>query len=289
MFLKQALKLNLPEKDRSFRSGLFFFSFRVFLSFLMFSGSFSGWGFSETPRAEEYFQDALDAREAGALEEAEGYFKKALEVEAGNENYHFELANLYALRYDSALKIRGREAQDEAKELLASSARELEQAVMIRQDFVPAHFNLGVVYKKQARYEDARNQFKKVLALNPDAYPAMLQVGATYEEQGFYDEAESVYEDVRDRGFMNPDVAYSLQGLAERRARAHEAERAGAAQSMAMLQSRVRDSYLESRGNPSYLNSGSSGSRAPMSSVGAMLLQQFMNSRAQKKQAQNSF
>jgi tetratricopeptide (TPR) repeat protein len=151
----------------------------------------------------------------GALDDAEEQFEEALLREPMNSDYRFELANLYAMRHDEFLQ-----AGDEAgaKEKMEASARELEQAVMARPDFLAAQFNLGVVYKRLGKYENARKQFKKALELNPaQGGPAMLQIGATYEEQGFYDEAETIYKELLEKYPNHPELHRSLQELAERR------------------------------------------------------------------------
>lgn len=239
----------------------------------------------ELPPGDEFFREGLELREAGRYGEAESAFQKALHEDIANPDYNFELANLYAAQYDEAFQSKEYERADR---LLADAARQLEQAVMIRPDFTAAEFNLGVVYKKQGRYEDARNRFKKIFEQNPENYPALLQVGQTYQAQGFYDEAEAVYEQARDElGFRNPDVAYVLEDLAQAREQAYRDSRSKAAMAMNSAQNRFAEEIYRNRNPRAYAASDpyqqQGGGNAGLGSLGGMMLQQFMQSRAQKK------
>lgn len=162
----------------------------------------------------EAFLKALQLREEGNFQDSELEFKKAMQLEPANANYHFELASLHAIRHDDAMST-GDEGLAEA--YLRSSASELQQALMIQPDFWSARFNLGVVYKKQEKYEAARDEFKKVLAQNPQALAALMQIGHTYADQGFYDEAESIFEDGRDRGVPADQIKEAMKNLDESR------------------------------------------------------------------------
>lgn len=167
--------------------------------------------------ARQAFEQGLISKEAGRLDESERYFKKAVEEEPSNADYHFELANVFALQRDSALH--DRDAL-RAQESLASAARALEQTVMIRPDFLAAHFNLGVVYKKQQKYEEARQEFKKGMELVPPGQPVtpfLMQIASIYEDQGFYDDAESLYNEAMEKDYGNTEIRNALETLGERR------------------------------------------------------------------------
>lgn len=223
--------------------------------------------FAEESAPQQAFQKGLELRNEGRYEEAESQFKRALEEEPSNADYHFELANLYAVEYDGALhekeNLRGRQ-------FLESSARELEQALMIRQDFIPAEFNLGVVYKKLARYEDARCLFKQVLQSDPNSFQAMHQVAETYELQGFFDEAETVYEEARDRGMPPEEIQNALYELSQQRAASSRDHQSQLRQSLGMLQQGMNSG---SYGQPQ------SGGTPGLGSLAPLLMQQFMKSR----------
>ena len=150
-------------------------------------------------------------KDEGNFEESERFIKKALEFEPTNYNYHFELANVYALRYDQVPK------RQKRIEMLDAAARELEQAVMLHPGFVQAYFNLGVVYKKQQKYEKAREQFRQVLQLDPNLVNAYMQLGAIYEEQGFFDEAKDEYLKAKELDFGNSAIDSAIEDLSTRK------------------------------------------------------------------------
>ncbi len=160
------------------------------------------------------YQKALIAIQNGELRDAEDHLREAVLAEPSNPQYHFELANLYAVYHDD-YKNQGDGAG--ARYKMQQAAAELEQAVMIHPDFLPAHFNLGVVYKNLERYEDAREEFKEVLRLDPSQNGALLQIGQTYEAQGFYDDAESVYQELEEKFPDDPRIQEALSQLQQER------------------------------------------------------------------------
>jgi tetratricopeptide (TPR) repeat protein len=162
-----------------------------------------------------YFQRGVEYRNEGRFEESERQFKKALEWDPANAEFHFELASVYALQHD-ALKDSGAEDEEVAR-AMTNASRELQQSVMIKPDYLAAHYNLGVVYKKQKRFEDARKEFRRVLEIDPNQYAALMQIGATYEDQGFYDDAESIYLEAQEKNYSNPDIRNALLDLRRRR------------------------------------------------------------------------
>lgn len=161
---------------------------------------------------DEAFHHALQLKEAGQLADAEHELKQLLQFNPTDADAHFELGNLYSMQYDNlspkALS---------APEKLSAAGREFLQASMLREDFLPAQFNLGIVLKRQERYAEARQVFKKILEKNPDQIDALLQIGETYERQGFFDEAEDAYREARQRNYSRPDVQDALDDLARHR------------------------------------------------------------------------
>lgn len=253
------------------------FAVLLFISSLFFS-LFSHAAFDEGA-ARQAFEQGLASKDAGRLDESERYFKKAVEEEPSNADYHFELANVFALERDAALH--GRDAS-KAKESLASAARELEQTVMIRPDFLAAHFNLGVVYKKQQKYEEARQEFKKGMDLVPPGQsvtPFLMQIASIYEDQGFYDDAESVYKDALENDYGNTEIRNALETLGERRQASAVRERQ---EQGTRLQNHWKD--LAAAGSP-YGNSGGllqNGQQQPglgqfVPALGSWLVQQMMS------------
>jgi len=58
------------------------------------------------------------------------------------------------------------------KDDLDKAVPEFREAVRLRPQFARAHYNLGLVFQKQNRKEDAAREFQRVLALDPQFRPA---------------------------------------------------------------------------------------------------------------------
>lgn len=222
------------------------------------------------------FHQALELKNNGRLLEAEKKMKDALELEPVNPDYHFELANVYAARFDALRQTR---AQDKAKEMLDAACDQLSQTVMMKPDYLAAHYNLGVLYKWSRRFEEAREEFKKVLALDPNSVNAAMQIGEIYEEQGFFDEAGDWYRKAKQMNYGNPDIDAALEDLKEHESRAHQqmlsetrpgligSQMGTSAQQQILSQSGI--------GNPPQ-----QGIQQAIPYLGSMLMQEFMKRRA---------
>ena len=184
----------------------------LFFLFLVFSvpSAYS----ADNTSARAAFEEGLRLKTEGNLLEAERRIKEALQLEPGEPNYHFELANVYAMRYDS---LKNSRADDPTRQALEAAGRELEQALMLAPDFTAARFNLGVVRKRQGKFEEARGEFKRILETDPNQIQALMQTGYTYEEQGFFDEAESYYRQALEKDVTNPGIRAALDDLERRR------------------------------------------------------------------------
>src|SRR3954468_3928976 len=82
------------------------------------------------------------------MEEAERYFKKALELKPDRAETHFNLGVVYR-------------RQQKVKEAIA----ELEQAVKLDPQLAAAHHDLGVLYKNEKRSDDAIREWNLYLDL----------------------------------------------------------------------------------------------------------------------------
>lgn len=202
------LFLSCPQKKAW---ALFFLSFFCHLSFLS----------ADVPvEAQSDFQKAVELKNAGDFNESEKFFRKALTFDPSNSQMHFELANLYVAAYDSG----GGEAQGSPL-VLQKAVRELEASAMFAPDFVPAQFNLGVVYKRLGEYEKAREQFRLILKQAPDPVPVLMQIAATYEGQTFFDEAKDYYLQALDIEPQNQEVRWALEELRQKKETARGDER----------------------------------------------------------------
>lgn len=219
------------------------------------------------------FEQALELKDKGQFLEAERKLKDALELEPANPDYHFELANVYAASFDSLRQTR---AQDKAREMLALATSHLSQTVMLQPAHLAAQYNLGILYKRAGRFEEAREQFKKVLALDSNNVNAMMQIGAIYEEQGFFDEARDSYKKAKQMNYSNTDIDLALEDLEEHEDKAHKRMMSETSSLMGRRGMHTTQSAQDQvSGNTQ--NSGAAAQALP--SLGALLLQQFMQRR----------
>jgi len=230
-------------------------------------------------------KEAVRRMQAGDLAGADQILQKALGNDPTDPQLHFELANLYPLRHDETKKVsekkrkRKKEARGDIR-LLEQAARELEQAVMLQPNFIAAHYNLGVVYKRQGRYVEARNEFREVLKIDPSQISAHMQIGAVYEEQGFFDAAEDSYRKALESRY-DDSIHGAIEDLDIARREAHERAQREAARRMTYFRegfdftpgSRARG-YMDERFDAAEAQAGFA---QAIPYLGTMLFDQFMN------------
>jgi Flp pilus assembly protein TadD len=227
-------------------------------------------------------KEGLQLGNKDSLLQAERQLIQALQLEPANPDYHFELAGIYAARYDSLSQSA---YSPGAAEMLERAGRELEQAVMLQPDFLAAHYNLGVIYKRQGRFEEAREQFRRVLGLHPNHAKAQIQLGATYEEQGFFEDAREEYLKAQEMDFLNPEIKFLVADLEERKKMARERALAEgfAASSMKSAGNQLdfsspnRSSPYE--GNPDDALQAQRAVKQALPYLASMLVQQWMSRR----------
>jgi tetratricopeptide (TPR) repeat protein len=219
--------------------------------------------------AQIHFFHALKAKEEGDYLEAERLFRRAVNLEPQNPDYHFELGNLYIER-----------------KYLELARREFEQAVMIAPHHLAAHFNLGLVYRDRGLMSEARDEFRKVLELDPANTKAQLQIGYTYQEQGFTEDARQEFELAREMDVTDPEPDRALGDLKNFEIELEHKRRMEAAQSFQRNQSL----FNQTRSFNSYSNPAAESEtvgKGALLQAGIAVLQQMMAQRAQAK-ADNS-
>lgn len=151
---------------------------------------------SKEEGAHVYFFHGLKAKQEGNLLQAERLFRRAVEREPENRDFHFELGNLLLERGE-----------------LAGARLEYEEAAMISPDFLAAHFNLGLVYRELGLTAEARQELRKVLELDPANVKAQLQIGHLYQMEGFFEEAEDAFREARQMDYSSPEPQRALEDL----------------------------------------------------------------------------
>ncbi|MBI4139325.1 tetratricopeptide repeat protein [Candidatus Uhrbacteria bacterium] len=196
----------------------------------------------------------------GADERAIELFREALAREPNNPTFINEIGKLYVLRSDAYRqllqsneeKVR-KEAEQNVKAELDKAAEALNQSIQIKADFAPAHYNLGLVYERQGRVQDAivkleqvlrtdtrnigvafqlailyyRNNekdksldmFEQIVALEPNYSNARWYLSSIYEERGRYDSAIAQVQKVAESNPGNQVVEQRLKYLIDLRDR----------------------------------------------------------------------
>lgn len=222
-------------------------------------------GFAADDSATVYFSHALKAKEEGRILMSERLFRKAIELQPENADYHFELGNLYLERNN-----------------LSGARIELEETAMIQPAHVPAHYNLGLVYRELEMMGEARHEFRRVLDLDPQNVKAQLQIGYTYQAENFTDEARDSFHRAHEMDLSDPEAERALEDLDQ-----YEQE-AQARSQRSMEQSFSRNQQFLGFPNSSTMNpqQGSGGQQALLQ-AGTLLIQQMMAQKSQKENEGN--
>ncbi len=194
----------------------------------------------------------------GADEEAIKLFEKAMTLEPNNPAFINEIGKLRILRSDayrqqlqSPDETKRQEAQQNIKLELDKAAEALNQSIQIKPDYALAHYNLGLVYERQGRLQDAivkleqvlqtdnknvgiafqlailyyrnnekdksLNLFEQIIAIEPNYDNARWYLSTIYEEMGRYDDAIAQVRKVAENNAENQAVQDRLTFLIQQR------------------------------------------------------------------------
>ena len=232
----------------------------------------------DSGQAQLLYQEGMRAMQENDMKQAEEYLKQASSLDPSNFQYHFELSNIYALRYDQAQQGKGGDFY--GREALLAALGQLQQTIMLKPDYVPAHFNMGILYKNHDEFERARECFKKVIRLTPQDTRAYLQVGETYERQGFFDEARDYYARAQEVNAADPAVQDAIESSRRNEVK-YEQGRKSRDQTnyLSNASSLFRQSAIS---NPNGANAQEQSGTPSLASLGMMLAQQVMNKKSQQ-------
>ncbi len=88
------------------------------------------------------------------------------------------------------------EADSISKTEPAKAEALLSKAVEVNPESVKAHFNLGLLYVQEKKYEEAIHQYRRVSELDPEHTDAFFNLGYLYAVSKNYGDAEKMYERV---------------------------------------------------------------------------------------------
>ena len=97
---------------------------------------------------------------AGDIEGSVAQYRKALEVDPGYAEAHFNLGNSYVVM-----------------DRLAEAEAEYEEAVGAEKKFVLAHYNLGILYEDSGRIDQAMAAYRRAVDYDPQFFFAYVALG----------------------------------------------------------------------------------------------------------------
>jgi tetratricopeptide (TPR) repeat protein len=83
------------------------------------------------------------------------------------------------------------------------------------QNYYDAHYNLGLVYLDEERYNDALMEFEKTVKIAPRDFKGHIQMGITYRELKEYENATKSLEVANKLAPTNADIIYQIGMVAE--------------------------------------------------------------------------
>ena len=163
--------------------------------------------------AQAYFVKGNRLKDAGRLDEASANYKKALEFNWEDAEYHKKLAEVYVLKgeFESAiasvnfaLKFKPNFAPAyltmgnalHAQDKLEMAIEAYLQALKIQPYFAEASANLGSMYYKLGQLAQAANYYQKALVINPSLCSVNVMLGDVLQQQGKLDAAIACYQKV---------------------------------------------------------------------------------------------
>ncbi len=146
---------------------------------------------------------AISSFTRGADEFAIKNYQAALKREPTNPVFYTEIGKLYILRADAYRTLLASKDQKVRAEAEASIKAELEQAldhlkqaILLKGDYAPAHYNLGILYERQGKLQDASLKLKQVLGVNPRDVGVGFQLSILYYRNGEKDNARDILEQI---------------------------------------------------------------------------------------------
>jgi tetratricopeptide (TPR) repeat protein len=132
----------------------------------------------------------------GADEWARQTYDEAIEREPSNPVLRTEQGKIYVAQADAASagldtedEAAKAEAQAKVDELLGKAATAFEKAIELKDDYAPAHYNLGLVLDRQGKLDEAIRKMEGVVTLNPRDVGVGFQLALLYFRNGQRDEA----------------------------------------------------------------------------------------------------
>jgi tetratricopeptide (TPR) repeat protein len=154
--------------------------------------------------AEVYYNMGYIKTAQGRYEEAIQYFRRATQIKNDFARAHQKMGECYiALErprlaqqsFQNAAEIYMEKHMDDHAEQV------LREVLKINPDTINVYNNLGIIYRRQKRYQKAINQYQKALKVNPNDENIYYNMGRTYFDMQEYENAQVVLQKALD---INP-------------------------------------------------------------------------------------
>ena len=128
------------------------------------------------------------------------FYKNALAFDRDNTDIHLKLARAYEDINDFTGSLKeysyALETSSEREDILNSLEKIWQKKVDAEPKDAENHANLGVVFQKEKRYNEALAEYQKAEALNPSNINTKINIGTLYQEQKKYELALNTYNSI---------------------------------------------------------------------------------------------
>lgn len=132
----------------------------------------------------------------GADQWAVDSWQKAIALEPSNPAFYAELGKVYAGAADllapnlqSKDETIKKDAEAKIKDDLSKAEEQFNQAISLKADYAPAHFELAMVYSRQGRIKEAISKLEVIQANLPNDVGVAFQLGLLYAQNQETDKA----------------------------------------------------------------------------------------------------
>ena len=162
---------------------------------------------------EPYQNLALLYQNNGAPEKAIGYYEKILRIDPRNRAVYHQAAGLMIKlkRYEDARTCLGRATDLFPDDIptweaygdlnyengnLEEARRANETIIKLEAGYLRAHYNLGLIYRRQNKSDKAEESFTRALRLSPGNVLVLKQLGTNYFSRGEIEKALQVFQQI---------------------------------------------------------------------------------------------
>lgn len=157
--------------------------------------------------AEVYYNMGYISTAQGRYEEAIRYFRKATQINSAFARAYQKMGEVYIKLGRHKLAQQAFEQAAElymAKDMDENAEAILQQVLKLNPNTINVYNSLGILYRRQGKFEKALDQYKKALKVNPNNENIYYNMGRIYFETKRYEEARSTFNQALK---INPEFA----------------------------------------------------------------------------------